>query len=54
MDLNLNPEKNSIILEGYGQDYIKIIQKVQKLLDNFNIKINNKLNDAVQDWHKTK
>jgi hypothetical protein len=38
----------------YGQDYIKIIQKVQKLLDNFNIKINNKLNDAVQDWHKTK
>ena len=27
MDLNLNPEKNSIILEGYGQDYIKISGK---------------------------
>ena len=31
-----------------------IDETVQKLLDNFNIKINNKLNDAVQDWHKTK
>ena len=38
----------------HGQDYIKIIQKVQKLVDDFNIKVNNKLNDAVQDWHKAK
>ena len=27
MDLNLNPEKNSIILEGYGQNYFKICGK---------------------------
>ena len=36
----------------YGQDYIKLIKKIQKLLDDFNSKINNKLNDAVSDWHK--
>ena len=36
----------------YGQDYIKVIKSVQKLLDNFNTKINKKYNDAVSDWHK--
>jgi|TARA_B100000959_G_C14940405_1_gene607546 hypothetical protein len=36
----------------YGQDYIKLIKKIQKLLDDFNGKINNKLNSAVSDWHK--
>ena len=34
----------------YGQDYIKVIQKVQKLLDDFNTKYN----DILQDWHKSK
>ena len=36
----------------YGQDYIKLIKKIQKLLDDFNSKVNNKLNDAVSDLHK--
>ena len=36
----------------HGQDYIKVIKSVQKLLDNFNTKINKKYNDAVSDWHK--
>ena len=38
----------------YGQDYIKVIQKIQKLLDDFNTKVNNKYNDILQDWHKVK
>ena len=35
-----------------GVDYIRLVKKIQKLIDDFNTKVNKKLNDAVSDWHK--